>query len=169
MSTLDVERVVCSTAAALIGLEWQPFDRTAVLRFRAHTGESFALRLDGVHLLAARQSLLGRWHYSPLGEEHWEDWSVNYFEISSRGEFLEQFLAGQLGLPSQVVVYSLGRVNVDSARFVRPVHMALVTGGGNLAALARNNARNSRCSCYPGNGPHPGVGGCPCVVEGLAL
>jgi hypothetical protein len=38
-----------------------------------------------------------------------------------------------------------------------------------LVALARNNARNSSAAATLAMDTHPSVGGCPCVVEGLAL
>jgi hypothetical protein len=135
MSVAGAVKAVAANAAALVGLEWRPFDRTATLHFRTHEGGRLGLRLEGVHLFAARQSLLGRWGYFPLGEDQWEDWTVRYFDILTGGEFLEQFLGQRLGLPSHVVLYDLGGVPVGSSRFVCPVHVALVTGGGHLDAV----------------------------------
>jgi hypothetical protein len=128
----EVVNTVRTTATALVGFDWRPFDRAASLRFRTHDGGHLGLRIDGVHLLAARQALLGRWDYISVGEEHWEDWGVHYFDILIGGEFLERFLGQQLGLPSHVFVYSLSGAAVGSAGFVRPIHLALVTGGGDL-------------------------------------
>ena len=43
-----------------------PADQTAVLRFRDPAGGSLVVRLDGLHLVATRQSLLGEWsHITP--------------------------------------------------------------------------------------------------------
>jgi hypothetical protein len=132
MGTADVVTAIRATAAALVGLDWRPFDQTAALRFRSHAGNRFSLRLDGVHLFAARQSLLGPPGYLPPSEQFADDWAVLYFDVLAGGEFLDRFLAGQLGLPSQVVPYSLNGAGMGSAGFVRPVHLSLMAGGGNL-------------------------------------
>jgi hypothetical protein len=145
MSVAEVVEAVAANAAALVGLDWRPFDRTATLHFRTHEGGRLGLRLEGVHLFAARQSLLVRWGYIPLGEEHWEDWQVHYFGILTGGEFLERFLGQRLGLPSHVVLYDLGGVAIGSGRFVCPVHVTLVTGGGHLDAV---------CEAVKMLGPH---------------
>lgn len=73
--------------------------------------------------------MLGGWDYPPFGAESWEDWLVHHFDILSGGEFLERFLAQQLGLPSHIIVYSLNSAGLESPEFVRPVHVMLVTGG----------------------------------------
>lgn len=132
MGTADVVSAIRTTAAALVGFDWQPFGRSARLRFRSYGGDLFAVRLAGIHLLSTRQSLLGPSVYLPPSEQFAEDWAVLDFEISASGEFLDQFLAGQLGLMSQVIPYSLSGAVVGSDGFVRPVHVSLVTGGGSL-------------------------------------
>ena len=50
--------------------------------------------------------------------------------------------------------------------------LPIITEGGTVPALvglARNNARNSSAAATLVMEAHSGVGGCPCVVEGLAL
>lgn len=132
MGNIEVVNAVRATATALVGLDWQPFARTANLRFRSHASDRFFLGLDGVHLITVRQSLLGPPNAVPPSEEFSEDWPVVYFDIQTKGDFLDWFLDGQRGLPSHVIPYSLNGVEQMSAEVVRPVHLSLLAGRGNL-------------------------------------
>ena len=134
MEAVEVVSVVRTSGVSLVGLDWQLFDKTATLRFRKHSGGHLVMRLDGVHLFATRQSMIGQ-RYIPLQEESWEDWEVRYFDILTKGEFLDRFLDQLLGLPAHVMVYNLSGAGMESAEFVRPVHLVMLTGGGALDAV----------------------------------
>jgi hypothetical protein len=126
---------VRNNATAMVGLDWQPFCRILQIRFRSYTGDSFGLHVTGVHLFSTRQSLIGQWDYNPLTEDHWEDWEIHYFDLLAESELLKRLLDQSLGTPSQVMVHSLNGEPIESARFTRPMHLALVCGGGHMDIL----------------------------------
>jgi hypothetical protein len=138
MEAQEILQVIRGTVCALVGFEWQPFARCAVLRLRDGGGKSLTLRLDGLHFVAMRQSLFGQWSYIPIGDKQWEDWGVAYVDLQQGGEFLERFLAGDLGLSSQIVVYSSNGAQHGDEEFLQPIHLSLVTSGGNLDAICES-------------------------------
>lgn len=124
-------------APSLVGMEWCPFSRDALLHFRGGNDQC-VLTVTGIHLFATRQSLLGRHDYIPIDETNHEDWFVEYLAIHSDGSFLQNFLDSKLGFDSSVMLYGTNGTPKGSTSFQSPVHLTLVLGGGNLDVICES-------------------------------
>lgn len=119
----------------LVGFEWPVFGTTAQLRICddiSSTTHSGTLKLDGVHLLMTRQSMMCKQFYNPPSLAMREDWDINYFEILPDSPFLTAFLQKGLGLQTDVVLYDAKRVEIRPDTGRKPVHVSMCTGGGHL-------------------------------------
>jgi len=119
----------------LVGLEWPVFGTSAQLRICddiVSTTHAATLKLDGVHLLMTRQSMMGRQFHSVPSLAMREDWGINYFEILPDSAFLTAFLQKGLGLKTDVVLYDTKQVAIKSDTGRKPVHLSMCTGGGHL-------------------------------------
>lgn len=129
----EIVHALMETTPSLVEVERSPLSRHVTLRFRGESEEAprHTMTLRGVHLWAARSSLLGP-AIRPPSEDAWEDWTVNWLEIGTNSKFFKRFMKHKLGLDSRVYLYDSSGTKQSSRRFLRPVHLAMSCGSGVL-------------------------------------
>jgi hypothetical protein len=115
---------------SLLEIEWGVFSRSAHLWF-GDDGDRHLLRLDRIHCVVIRQSLLGT-SPSLFGP----DCHVHYLDVSQDTSFLERYLSDESVWPTHVVMYDVaGRTPSDIA-FQKPYHLSIVCQAGHLDFIA---------------------------------